>query len=134
MKTLRQLVLTCPKIQFDKARKTYILKAELKKRKQGQRVLIANTQRVDQDGKHEKHPVIVVAVEPNTKLGQAHVRISCDCGFHVYWGQEYLLTKQDASWIEYSDGSSPDIRNPQGRIMLCHHALRVAMLILKRGL
>lgn len=134
MKTLRQLVQTCPRVQFDKAKNTNILKAAVKRDKFHRIALLAMVQRVDEKGAHDKHRVQVIGIEPDTKLGKGHVKVSCSCGFHCYWGQEYLLTKQDASWIQYSDGSRPDIRNPQGRIMLCHHVLRVCMFILKREL
>lgn len=134
MKTLRQLVKTCPMVQFDKAKVTYILKAALKQDREKRRALLALVQRIDEKGKHDRHKVQIVAVEPDEKISEGYVRVSCSCGFHVYWGQEFLLTQKDASWIQYSDGSSPDIRNPQHRIMLCHHVLRVAMLALKRKL
>lgn len=126
MKTLRQLMELCPKVQFDKAKECRILSGKVGLNKADRRTLRAIVQRHSEDGPHDKHRVEIQCTEPNEKLSVGTVRVWCDCGFHSYYGQEYLLTKNDASTIRYTDGSAPNIRNPQMRMFLCHHALRLA--------
>lgn len=134
MKTVQQLIETCPKVQFTKAKETQILKASVGLTRDNLLTIRAVVQRVSEAGKHDKHRVEYQCVKPDTLLSEGNVKVWCDCGFQVFYGQESLLTKKGASSIRYSDGSMPDIRNPGGVIMLCHHTLRIAMAIMRKKL
>lgn len=134
MKTITELLMLCPKVQYEKARETRILNASAGLSRSGLRTIRAVVQRVSEKGAHDKHRVEIQCVEPDTLLGEGYVKVWCDCGFQVFYGQEVLLTKQGASSIRYSDGSMPNIRNPGGVMMLCHHTLRIALAIRSKKL
>ncbi|QDH83440.1 hypothetical protein [Achromobacter phage Motura] len=57
-----------------------------------------------------------------------HCLVSCSCpDFPYRW--EYALTAKDASEIEYSDGSAPNITNPTLRPGACKHLVRLYLRI-----
>lgn len=131
--TLDDLIALCPDEQFAKAKHTHLtnIRGRLI---QGKRAITANARRWVNGKWHPYHPVEIRSFSKDGLLSEDDVKVYCDCGFNVYWGQEYWLTKEDAADIRYSDGSRPDIRNPKGTIMLCHHILRLATLVKKKGL
>lgn len=133
MFTLRQLVQKCPPVQFDKAKQVHVLKAVADIAPNNCVRLRAVVQRVSENGKHDQHQIEIQSAVPGDSIYEGQgVRVWCDCGFHVYTGQEYLLTHKDSSTIVYGIDAAPDIRNPQRRIMLCHHLLRGAMMAFKQ--
>lgn len=51
---------------------------------------------------------------------KSRIKISCDCEFHTFWC-EYALTTKGASWIKFSNGEFPVVRNPRNRPFACKH-------------
>ena len=54
------------------------------------------------------------------KFYQSKLKITCDCEYSIYWC-EYALTHRGASWIKFSNGEFPIVRNPQNRPLICKH-------------
>ena len=51
-----------------------------------------------------------------------HVHVSCSCDDFKF-RSEWVLAEKGAAEIEYSDGSPPDVTNPQRRIGQCKHLI-----------
>jgi hypothetical protein len=51
-----------------------------------------------------------------------HVHVSCSCSDFLY-RHEWVLAEKGAAEIEYSDGSPPDVTNPQHRVGQCKHLI-----------
>jgi len=135
MLTLQRLIELTPPVQFSKAKEVHVLKSKADIAENDCVRVRAVEQRVSKKGKHDVHQVEIQAAIPGEKIVECRgVRLWCDCGFHVYTGQEWLLEKKDASTIVYGIDAAPDIKNPSRRIMLCHHLLRLAILVYKHKL
>lgn len=61
------------------------------------------------------------------------LRVSCNCDRHKFmW--EYALTRQGASWIQFSNGDPPAATNPSFIAGVCKHLFKVLLEIKGRQL
>jgi hypothetical protein len=63
-------------------------------------------------------------------FSKSKIKVSCTCDFHKYY-LEYALTKEGASWIKFSNGEFPIVRNPKLKKTICKH-MYVLLRTLKR--
>jgi hypothetical protein len=63
-------------------------------------------------------------------LRKLHVRVTCSCNSWLYWGAQYNAFKDN-----YLEGpihpklSPPDVRDPNGKFLVCKHVLKVIDVI-----
>lgn len=62
--------------------------------------------------------------EPDLKLGNTNVSVSCSCPDFLYRFEVANFNK-GAARIQYSNGAAPVITNPQGKASLCKHLVAI---------
>lgn len=58
-----------------------------------------------------------------TKKGQmlnSDVKLHCTCPAYLYWGSQYHATQQGYAY-KYKEKRAPNIRDPQGKNLICKH-------------
>ena len=75
------------------------------------------------------YQIRVEAVELDTPLHKANIRVYCGCDFHIYYGCADVLIKNGAGFKEYKTGIMPDMRNPRYIPFSCKHLFAVFQFI-----
>lgn len=92
----------------------------------------------DSKGERKKDPVehrcYIKGLNGKKKdIISSNVEMSCDCEAFMYWS-EVALNKKGAAPIIFSNGDDPVTRNPSLTPFPCKHLVRVAIMILNRGM
>jgi hypothetical protein len=132
--TMQQIMARTPSNRKQKAEYVRILEVKVKNTSYKTRIYKAklnSTHNVvnDQAVRKRVTPTSYVAtVETNDKM----VVVSCSCEDFMYtW--EMALVKRRAARIEYSNGESPDERNPRMIPGCCAHLFKFGELLIKKG-
>lgn len=90
----------------------------------------------DPDGKPKAkskvHTLVLYATEPNVRLHQAKLKVTCSCEAHVFWGGEYALWRHGAADLKYGNGDPPTDRNPKLIPWACKHLTRALELTIRK--
>lgn len=128
--TLRQIAQFTPRDRLVLARDVRVVSMKVGFNKAlGRKVAIATTysQHDPNTGlpvaKPPKYRTEIVALDDATKgFDRQYVQVSCSCpDFWSVW--EYALAKKGAAVIRYSNGDSPDTRNPRYVPGTCKHCI-----------
>lgn len=72
-----------------------------------------------------KKQLTVRAVNRLLKFKNRDVFVSCTCDFWHYNGPDYNAVQQGYSERQFSDLSSPDIKDPDREYLICKHVYKV---------
>lgn len=77
----------------------------------------------------DKYVTTVELIDPKKQ----YVKVSCSCpDFWATW--EVALAQKGAADVLYSNGEMPDMRNPSRVAGCCKHVVKLADLLVKKGL
>lgn len=84
-----------------------------------------------EDGRVKKGSIYTTTIKIADRQG--HVIVECTCGFHPFYGAEYVLHSHGAAEIKHSNGQPPRIRNRLQRILACKHVIALTEALIRKG-
>lgn len=133
--TARQIFRATPSEIHERARYVTVKSIRVTPDRLSQRpTFVANTQTVKvEGGRMVKGNTYTTTLKVGDK--QNHVIVECTCGFHPFWGVEYVLHTHGAAEIIHSNGQRPRIKNPEEKIFACKHLIAlISKLISKKAI
>jgi hypothetical protein len=130
--TMQQILDKTPRNRKDKAEYVKITESKIQKTKYGTTIYKAKVFSIADNMGNPKRGgsrnVYVATVESNGK----QCVVSCSCEDFTFTF-EYALNKKKAARIEYSNGESPDTRNPKMVPGCCGHLVRLGSTLIAKG-
>ena len=131
--TARQIHKATPSDIKERARYVRVFNVRQATAKNNLPVFQSSTQTTRYEGgKVQKGSVYTTTIKVADK--QAHVIVECTCGFHPFYGAEYVLHSHGAAEIKHSNGQAPVIRNPLQQILACKHVIALTEALIRKGL